>query len=69
MTALLERAIQETYTLSESEQNFVAALLLENIRDTQQWDAQFAASKDILEDLFDEATEDFQAGRTVPIKV
>lgn len=31
MTALLEKAIQETQTLSETEQDFVAALLIENI--------------------------------------
>ena len=31
MTALLEKAIQETQTLSGAEQDFVAALLIENI--------------------------------------
>ena len=67
MTALLEKAIQETATLSEAEQDFVAALVLENIRDARHWDAQFAASKDVLEGLFDEAMEAYQAGRTTPL--
>jgi hypothetical protein len=67
MTALLEKAIQETQTLSEAEQDFVAALVIENIQDTRQWDAQFAASKDVLEELFDEAMEEYQAGRTTPL--
>ena len=49
------------------EQDFVAALLLANIRDSRQWDAQFAASKDVLEELFDEAMEEYRAGRTTPI--
>ena len=68
MTALLEHAIQEITVLSDSEQNFLAALLLENIRDGKHWDAQFAASKDVLEELFDEAMEEYQTGRTTPIK-
>ena len=55
MTVLMERAIQEITGLSESEQDFLATLLLENIRDTKQWEEQFASSKDVLEDLFDEA--------------
>lgn len=67
MTALLEEAIRETTALPESEQDFVAALVLENIRDSRQWDAQFAASKDVLEELFDEAMEEYRAGRTTPI--
>lgn len=68
MTALLEHAIEETKVLSDTEQDFIAALLLENIRDTKQWDAQFAASKDVLEELFDEAMEEYQQGRTTAIK-
>ena len=69
MTVLMERAIQETTTLSESEQDFLAALLLDNIRDTKQWEEQFATSKDVLEDLFDEAMEEYRAGRTTPVNV
>ena len=68
MTALMERAIGEASVLPESEQDFLAALLLENIRDAQHWDAQFAASKDVLEELFDEAMEEYRQGRTIPIK-
>ena len=67
MTALMERAIRETTELSESEQDFLAALLLENIRDAKQWEEQFASSKDVLEGLFDEAMEEYQTGRTTPI--
>ncbi len=67
MTTLLEEAIKETKALSSSEQDFVAALLLENIRDTRQWDAQFAGSKDVLEELFDEATEEHKTGLTTAV--
>ena len=62
MTALLERAIQETQALSETEQDFLAEMLLENIRDAQHWDIQFAGSKDVLEELFDEAMAEPSTG-------
>ncbi len=68
MTALLEHAIKETEALSDTDQDFIAALLLENILDAKQWDTQFAASKDVLEELFDEAMEEYQSGRTTTIK-
>ena len=68
MTALLKRALDEAKVLPESEQDFLAALLLENIRDAQHWDTQFAASKDVLEELYDEAMEEYQQGRTIPVK-
>jgi hypothetical protein len=68
MTALLQEAIRETKGLSESEQDFVATLLLANIHDARQWDAEFAASKDVLEELFDEATEEYRASRTTEIR-
>ena len=60
MTALMGRAIEETKTLPDTEQNFIAALLLENIQDSRQWDAQFSASRDVLERLFDEVMEEHQ---------
>ena len=37
-------------------------------RDEQAWDAQFAGSRDVLEELHDEITADHEAGRTVPIQ-
>lgn len=68
MTTLLEHAIEETRVFSDAEQDFVATLLLENIRDAKHWDAQFAASKDVLEELFGEAMEEYQQRRTTAIK-
>ena len=37
-------------------------------RDEQAWDVQFAGSRDVLEELYDEITADHEAGRTVPIQ-
>jgi hypothetical protein len=68
MTALLEEAIREVQALPDSEQDHLAALVLENLRDGRRWDAQFAASKDVLEELYDEAMADYALGRTRPLQ-
>ncbi len=47
--------------VTESGENAVAL-------DEQVWDAQFAGSRDVLEELFDEITADHEAGRTAPIQ-
>lgn len=67
MTVLMEKAIRESTASSESEQDFLATLLLDNIHDAKLWDAQFTVSKDVQEDLFDEAMDEYRAGRTTPI--
>ena len=67
MTALMEKAIKETAKLSDEEQDLVASLVLDTIRDTRRWDAQFARTKDVLEELYDEAMEEYNAGKTTPI--
>jgi hypothetical protein len=40
---------------------------VETACDEQRWDAQFAGSLDVLEDLYDEITADEKAGHTTPI--
>jgi hypothetical protein len=67
MTTLLKKAVSEATSLSEDEQDFLVSLVLENIQDTRQWDAQFTASKDVLEELFDEAMKEYREGYTTPI--
>ena len=67
MTALMEKAIKETAKLSDEEQDLVASVVLDTIRDNRQWDAKFARTKDVLEELYDEATEEYSAGKTIPI--
>jgi len=64
MTALMERAWAEMSTLPEHEQDMVAQIILDTIRDEQTWDQQFAASHDLLDHLADRALADYKAGRT-----
>ena len=64
MTALMEQVWTEVSTLPEREQDMVAQIILDTIRDEQAWDRQFAESHDFLEHLADRALADYQAGRT-----
>jgi len=63
MTQLLEEAIAEVSKLSPEKQNAIAAIILEELRDEQRWNAAFAASQDKLAKLAAEVREDVRAGR------
>jgi len=63
MTQLLEEAIAQVSKLSPEEQNAIAAIILEELRDEQRWNAAFAASQDKLAKLAAEVREDVRAGR------
>jgi hypothetical protein len=67
MTKLLEKAFQEASTLSEEDQDTLAALLLEEMADEARWDKAFAESPDLLEKLGDEALAEIRAGKTLPL--
>ena len=55
MTGLLEKAFAEAAKLSETEQDALAQWILDELRSEQRWDAAFADSSDILQQLADEA--------------
>ena len=55
MTEMLEKAIAEVQQLSESEQDAMAQLILEELEDERRWDASFAKSPALLEKLLAEA--------------
>ena len=63
MTQLLEKAIAQVSKLSPEEQNAIAAIILEELRDEQRWNAAFAASQDELAKLAAKVREDVRAGR------
>ena len=64
MTEMLEKAISEVQRLSETEQNAIAQLILEELEDERRWDAAFAKSPALLEKLLAEAEADDKAGLT-----
>jgi hypothetical protein len=64
MTELLERAIAKLKTLSASEQDAIAAMILEELEDERRWDEAFSRSPDILAKLAANAMAEYHAGKT-----
>jgi hypothetical protein len=64
MTELLARAIARLQTLPESEQDAIAAMILEEIEDDRRWDESFARSPNLLAKLAASAMAEYRAGRT-----
>jgi hypothetical protein len=64
MTELLEKVIAKLKALPPSEQDAIAALILEELEDEIRWDAAFARSQDALAKLAAEARAEYRAGKT-----
>lgn len=67
MTQLLEKALREVAKLPESEQDAVAAILLEELASEKRWSELFARSQETLAKLAEKALADDAAGRTKPL--
>jgi len=63
MTQLLEEAIREARKLPESEQNALAALILEELADDRRWDEAFANSQNQLSKLAEKVRRAIADGR------
>ena len=64
MTKLLERVVERVKALPESEQDVIAALILEELEDEASWDQAFARSQDALARLAEEAMLEHREGKT-----
>ena len=64
MTEMLERAIARLQALPESEQDAIAAMILEEIENDKGWDESFSQSPNILEKLAVSAMAEYHAGQT-----
>lgn len=53
MTTLLQRAINELQLLPETEQDAIAAIILEEIAAEERWAKSFARSQDKLSEMAD----------------
>ena len=62
MTQLLEKALVAVYKLSPEKQDAIAAVILEELEDEQQWTEAFAASQDKLAQLAQKVRADIKAG-------
>ncbi|HTF13554.1 MAG TPA: hypothetical protein VK643_02715 [Burkholderiales bacterium] len=67
MTQLLEKALNEVAKLPASEQDAVAAILLEELASERRWAESFARSQDSLAKLAEQALAEYAAGRTKPL--
>jgi hypothetical protein len=67
MTDLLEKALKEVKKLPPSEQDAVAAILLQELASEQRWSDSFEKSQDALENLAQEALAEHRAGKTKPM--
>jgi hypothetical protein len=59
--------MSEVEKLPESEQDAVAALVLEELASEQRWTESFSKSQDALAKLAEKALADHAAGRTKPL--
>ena len=67
MTQLLDKALSEIAKLPASEQDAVAALVLEELASEERWSSSFAESQDLLATLAEEALAEHAAGKTTPL--
>lgn len=65
MTELLEQAIAKLKTRPMSEQDSIAALILEELEDENRWDESFAHSPDLLTQLAAEAMAEHRASTKI----
>jgi hypothetical protein len=64
MTELLDSAIAKLKTLPASEQDAIAAMILEELEDNMRWDKAFSSSPDALAKLAATAMTEYRAGKT-----
>jgi len=67
MTKLLDKALSEVAKLPASEQDAVAALVLEELSSEKRWSLSFAKSQDLLAKLAEEALQEYASGQTKPL--
>ena len=67
MTQLLEKAFSEDAKLPASEQDAVAALVIEELASEKRWSSSFANSQDLLAKLAEEALAEYASGQTKPL--
>ena len=67
MTQLLEKALKEVAKLPASDQDAVAAILLEELASERRWSESFAKSQDSLAKLAEQALAEYAAGGTKPL--
>jgi hypothetical protein len=63
MTELLEKAIAKVKGLPATEQDAIAAMILEELEDERRWNDAFAHSQDALAKLAGVAMREYRSGK------
>lgn len=64
MPELLEQAIARLKSMPANEQEAIAAMIIEELKDETRWDETFARSQDVLDELAAKAMAEYHAGNT-----
>ncbi len=67
MTQVLDAAVAKLAALPAEEQDRIAQWLLEELKDEELWDTQFAKSQDALAKLAEEARKERASGRATAL--
>ena len=67
MTKLLEKALEKISSLPQEEQDAIASEILAELEDESAWAKRFAAHRDKLRGLADEALAEHCQGKTRPL--
>jgi hypothetical protein len=68
MTKALKKAFDAASRLPPRDQDELAAAILHELAAEQRWEAALAASGPSLEQLADEAVQEYRAGHTRPLE-
>ena len=67
MTALLEQVLTEVHKLPPDQQDAIATLILEELRDEAQWNTAFEQSREALARLAQKVRSEKRAGNVKPL--
>jgi hypothetical protein len=67
MTDLLKKAVKKVERLPDDQQDAIASLILDELKDDDRWEASFAESPELLERLANEAEREHKKGNTEPL--
>ena len=67
MTQLLAKALDEVAKLPASEQDALAAIVLQELASEQKWSKSFQNSQEKLAQLAEQALAEYISGRTKPL--
>jgi hypothetical protein len=67
MSTLLEKALEKVVVLPQDEQDAIASQILDSLADEEAWKLRFAAKRDVIRRMAQEALEEDARGETLPL--